>query len=260
MAPGDWTSVIEQAAGLGVEMVQFIGGEPTLNRSLPDYVRQARGLGMKVEVFSNLVHVSPDLWSLFERRGVQLATSYYSDSAAEHEKITMGRGSHQRTRANIAEAVRRSIPLRVGVVDISDGQRVSQARDELASLGFVGEVRVDRLRGVGRGGTAAPDPSQLCGGCGQGKAAVAPDGSVWPCVFSRWLPVGNVLTAPLAEILTGPRMRQTTATLVKQFASGPSFPCVPKMCDPQCGPSCSPACNPAGNCTPSGKCVPTEYE
>src|SRR6266516_3978239 len=25
----------------------------------------------------------------------------------------------------------------------------------------------------------------------QGDRAVGPDGSVWPCVFARWLPVGN---------------------------------------------------------------------
>ncbi len=31
MTADDWRSVISQAAGLGVSMVQFIGGEPTLH-------------------------------------------------------------------------------------------------------------------------------------------------------------------------------------------------------------------------------------
>ncbi|MFE2757920.1 radical SAM protein [Actinosynnema sp. NPDC059335] len=260
MTPGDWESVIDQAGRIGVEMVQFIGGEPTLHRSLPDLVNRALGRGLRVEVFSNLVHVSPRLWELFARPGVQLATSYYSDRPDEHEGITKVRGSHERTKANIVEALRRSIPLRIGVTDLRDGQRVEQARGELAALGFEGEVRVDHLRGVGRGARAmASDSSALCGQCGDGKIAVAADGSVWPCVFSRWLPVGNVRLAPLVEILNGPTMLATTTALAERFAQRPVSPCVPNMCDPQCGPSCGPACNPAGNCTPKGKCVPTEY-
>ncbi|WP_269436157.1 SPASM domain-containing protein [Saccharothrix sp. NRRL B-16348] len=105
----------------------------------------------------------------------------------------------------------------------------------------------------------ASDSSALCGQRGDRKVAVAEDGSVWPCVFSRWLPVGNVRLAPLVEILNGPTMLATTTALAERFAQRPVSPCVPNMCDPQCGPSCGPACNPAGNCTPKGKCVPTEY-
>nr|WP_207925917.1 radical SAM protein [Actinocrispum wychmicini] len=258
----DWSSVIDQAAGLGTSMVQFIGGEPTLHRGLPDLVGHALGRRLQVEVFSNLVHVSPQLWDVFAQPGVQLATSYYADGADQHESITKGRGSYTRTKANIAEAVRRSIPLRVGLIDMSDGQRVEGARAELAALGVTGEVRVDRLRQVGRGvRTSSPDLSQLCGHCGRGKVAVASDGSVWPCVFSRWLPVGNVRHDSLTDILTGPPMAETSMRLAAQF--GPRLPegavCVPRMCDPQCGPSCGPACEPMNNCTPVGACVPTEY-
>jgi hypothetical protein len=82
---------------------------------LPDLVHRALDPGLEVEVFSNLVHVPPQLWEIFAQPSVQLATSYYSDDAAEHEGITKGRGSHARTKANITEALRRSIPLRVGL-------------------------------------------------------------------------------------------------------------------------------------------------
>lgn len=44
----------------------------------------------------------------------------------------------------------RSIPLRVGVVDLGDDQRTRQAAGELAALG-VADVGYDRLRQVGRG-------------------------------------------------------------------------------------------------------------
>ncbi|HVK22017.1 MAG TPA: radical SAM protein [Actinokineospora sp.] len=261
MTPDDWGGVIDQAADLGTEMVQFIGGEPTLHRALPDMVGQALGRGLRVEVFSNLVHVPASLWEVFTQPGVSLATSYYADRADQHESITKGRGSYGRTKANIIEALRRSIPLRVGVIDVRDGQRVKQARVELAALGLTGEVRVDHLRQVGRGvRERQPSLSQLCGHCAQGKIAVSATGEVWPCVFSRWLPVGNVRHDALADILTGSSMVKTTAVLREHF--GDDSPGMAKPCDPQCGPNCSPACNPscwptgAGPCGPKGGCQP----
>src|SRR5579884_344591 len=51
MTTADWERVIGQAAGLGVELVQFIGGEPTLRSDLAHLIRHARGTGMEVEVF-----------------------------------------------------------------------------------------------------------------------------------------------------------------------------------------------------------------
>ncbi|MGH3933127.1 MAG: hypothetical protein ACRDTF_24495 [Pseudonocardiaceae bacterium] len=67
-------------AQLGGRMVQFIGGEPTLHRSLPAFVNHALTGGLEVEVFSNLVHVSTQLWEVFAQPGVRLATSYYSET------------------------------------------------------------------------------------------------------------------------------------------------------------------------------------
>lgn len=258
MVAADWRAVISDAASIGIGMVQFIGGEPTLHPAFVELVGCALDHGLLVEVYSNLVHVTPAMWELFSMPGVSLATSYYSDSAPEHDAITRRSRSHERTRANLAEALGRKIPLRAGIVELADGQRSEQARLELEELG-VEQIGIDRMRHVGRGqqGTAA-DVSQLCGHCGQGVAAVAADGSVWPCVFSRWMAVGNVLKAPLREILAGPEMNAVSADLAREFAS--TRPCVPKMCDPQCGPNCSPACNPTGctpnGCNPRGHCQP----
>ena len=84
---------------------------------------------------------------------------------------------------------------------------------------------------------------------------------VWPCVFSRWLPVGNVRTASLAEIVSGPRVTEVRDQLAARFEPI-QVPCVPNMCDPQCGPRCSPACGPQGGgspCAPRGGCRPN-YE
>lgn len=81
MLPEDWVRVIAEVAQLGGRMVQFIDGEPTLHRSLPAFVAHALAGGLEVEVFSNLVHVSPQLREVFAQPGVRLAASYYSDNA-----------------------------------------------------------------------------------------------------------------------------------------------------------------------------------
>ncbi len=244
MTSADWVRVIDEAAELGVEMVQFIGGEPTLHRELDLLVRHALSRGLEVEVYTNLVRVTPEQWVRFELRGVRLATGYCSDDPAEHESIT-GRRSHGRTLANIEEAVRREIPLRVGLVDVSDEQRVSQATEQLAQVGGQ-EIGIDRVRGVGRGvRRGEPDVTELCGNCGQGVMAVASDGSVWPCVFSRWMDVGNVTAPPLESILGGVRAQSARRELAASFAQqrqtynraqcNPN--CLPQTCQPQCGPN-----------------------
>ncbi|MDG4793079.1 radical SAM protein [Micromonospora sp. WMMD1082] len=256
MAAADWRRVIDQSVELGVEMVQFIGGEPTLHPDLPDLLGYALAAGVEVEVFSNLVHVTPALWELFAQPGVRLACSYYSDRAGQHAAITGRAGSYARTRANIGEAVRRSIPLRVGVIDMGEGQRVAGAVAELRDLG-VAEVGVDRLRQVGRGVRGgAEGVEQLCGNCASGVLAVGADGAVWPCVFSRWLPVGNVREADLALILAGRRTGQVRAEMEAAFNKQPKPcgpQCAPARCQPTCSPSCSPSCSP---CAPSKRCWP----
>lgn len=253
MAKADWLRVIDEGADLGVSMVQFIGGEPTLHPHLPDFIERARSHGIAVEVFSNLVHVTPTLWETFSRWGVQLATSWYSDRAAEHERITGRRGSHTRTIDGVMEALRRDIPLRVGVIGISDRQRVEEACQRLAALG-VTDVRVDHLRHVGRGDHGgAAGTQQLCGNCANGVLAVMPDGEVRPCVFTRWIEVGNVHQARLATITGGECLEKRRRELQAAFAqrSGAEV-----ACSPSCTPNapCSPACNPS--CVPQTSCQP----
>lgn len=204
----NWFVLLDQAAGLGVTMVQYIGGEPTLHPHLPQLIDHALTLGMRVEVFSNLVHVRPSMWRALDRPGVSLATSYYSNNAAEHEKITGGRGSYARTRENIGEAVRRGIPLRAGIIHVVDGQNIDGACAELRALGVTGPVGMDRARAIGNGGQSglngeSNDLAELCGRCGTDRVAISPNGIVTPCVMSRWLTAGDVRRQSLADILTG---------------------------------------------------------
>ncbi|WP_291417494.1 SPASM domain-containing protein [Actinophytocola sp.] len=107
------------------------------------------------------------------------------------------------------------------------GQRAEQAQAELVDLG-VPAIGYDRLRQVGRGvRDQQASTAQMCGRCGDGVAAVSPDGAVWPCVFSRWLPIGNVLETELAAILAGPEAAGVRAELAETFAARKPSACRP---------------------------------
>lgn len=238
----DWKRVIGAAAGLGITRVQFIGGEPSLHPGLPDLIAAAVAAGLRTEVFTNLVHVPARTWDAYLMPGVTLATSWYSDDPAEHAAIT-GRRTWHRTAANIATALRRGIPLRVGVIDgIIPAQRAAQAAAMLADLG-VSDIATDRVRGFGRGTVA--DPAQACGQCGRGVAAVLPDGSLTPCPMTRWRVAGNVTATSLATLLGTP------LTGAARGLGPAGRQAHPGACNPTCVPDsyCNPMCTP-GACRP----------
>ena len=59
MTVDEWRRVIDEGAALGVRLVQFIGGEPSLHADLPSLIEHALDQHIEVEVFSNLVRVTP---------------------------------------------------------------------------------------------------------------------------------------------------------------------------------------------------------
>jgi sulfatase maturation enzyme AslB (radical SAM superfamily) len=260
MTEEDWRAVISDAAASGVRRVQFIGGEPTRCPGWEDLVTYALDCGLSVQVYSNLYRIHAEWWDLFARPRVSLATSYYSDQAEEHDRVTGRRGSHARTRANIAEAVRRGIPIKAGIVDVIDGQRIDQARADLEALG-VTHIQTDRVRGVGNATKILPSVTELCGHCADGRAAIMPDGTVTPCVLGRFLPAGSVRdVGGLSAVLSGPRWGEIAASIPRRRGACGPGPCTPgeDSCQPSpgmspwCGPDdeeCSPG-SPGSECSP----------
>ncbi|MEU9523281.1 radical SAM protein [Streptomyces sp. NPDC048224] len=241
MTAADWKTLISEAAAIGVRTVQFIGGEPTLHPEFTALVHRALGVGLNVQVYSNLYRVKLDHWTLFSHPRVSLATSYYSDTAEEHERVTGRKDSHAATRSNIVQALKRGIPLQVGIVEVFDGQRTAEARDELLALG-VRTVNVDRVRSVGRGEVHVPSTSDLCGRCADGRAAVMTDGTVTPCVLGRFLNTGNAKTDGLAAVFGGQQWADTAASKPPPFvATGGCTPADSNDCDPAQTPACDPA-------------------
>lgn len=240
MTTADWEQVIDQAAAIGVKMVQFIGGEPTLDPGLPRLIRHALGNDLKVYVYSNLVRITPELWEQFSRPGISLGTSWYSADPALHATITGSRASYERTRANIAEAVRRGIPVRAAIVEVAPGQDIARAAAELHRL-TVTDIRIRPSQGVGRAARdgTGQDVAELCGNCGLDRAAILPDGQLVPCAIGRWLDCGNVRETPLAGLLSGPAWQHTLSLVPRRDLNA-------------CAPGCPPASD--GNDCPPASC------
>jgi len=139
----------------------------------------------------------------------------------------------------LVEALGRGIPVRVGVVAVGEGQDLRATLAELEGLGVVA-VGVDRVREVGRGVRGGgPGVEQLCGRCGDGQLAVSPDGEVWPCVFARWLVLGDARTTSLMEL--NRRARPVRERLRLGFrSSARSTRCSPNDGNPCGGPLCLP--------------------
>jgi MoaA/NifB/PqqE/SkfB family radical SAM enzyme len=202
---------------------------------------RALGAGLDVEVYSNLVHVTDEMWELFQSPRVSLAFSYFARDATAHNAVT-GRPSHKATRRNAEKAAALGIPIRAGVIDFG---HVREAVSDLKAIG-VTKVATDRVRRIGRGGDGTPAPAELCGRCGHNVAAVSADGDVSPCIFTRWLKVGNVRQTPLADILASPAMTTALTTIPRR---------ADRACDPDdpdddpCSPDKETECPPA-SCSP----------
>jgi MoaA/NifB/PqqE/SkfB family radical SAM enzyme len=278
MTFGDWMRVIDEAADLGCPNVQFIGGEPTMHPRLDDLIDHANHRGFEfIEVFTNATRIGKGLVGCFQRCGVHVATSFYSDDPTIHEQITRGEGSWQRTVSGIETVLDAGIPIRVGVTEtmrnVGHGVR---AIEFLKALG-VKNVRIDRERGVGRGnlvhlGGDGERYEELCGECWKGKLCVTSNGEAFPCVFSRATQLGDVRSGLLAILKTTDLadFRQKIramhgpvfTTLLDTAASGPNISRDQSAASERCNPdACGPgSCNPASACNPDacgpGSCNP----
>lgn len=260
----DYAQIIDDAYELGCRRVQFIGGEPTLNRDLEVLIAGASEKGFElIEVFTNLMRLPARLIECFRSRDVHVATSVYAKSAAVHDKITTVSGSFARTVSNLKKLIAAEIPVRVGVIEMAENRGgFEETISFLRSIG-VQNVGSDSVRKIGRGGTpCGNDMSELCGECAGGTLCVGPDGRASPCIMSKAWSVGSVAESQLAEIVHSEQLQRTRHAIYEHTVKPREMAvrstgevvavCTPKTCVPY--NSCSPKWGP-GPCEPSG-CIP----
>jgi len=247
----DWKTAIAEAAHLGCKRVQFIGGEPTLHPHLPAMIETAREVGFDVvELFTNCTRMDENLVACLSANQVTVASSLYSADPRIHDQVTRTPGSWQLTVSGFQRLLSNSLQIRVSVVEMPANQEtIHKTLSLLKSLG-INHVRRDMVRPAGRANhhdTSGPSSpmAHLCGQCWKGRLCVSCNREVYPCVFSRGFPVGDV-TNGLGPIVRGPALRQFR-TQHRQLHIDRS---AEASCDPEelCTPDVS--CNPPPQCQP----------
>ena len=237
-------AVLEDARALGFRRVQLTGGDPLLSPWLVPAARWATELGFEqVEIFTNGVALSAELLRRLRGLPVAFACSCYSCDPAVHDHITRRPGSQRRTVRAIRRILAAGLPLRVGIIVLDENRgQLAATRAWLGRLGVPAQaIGVSPQRQVGRGTVTAFDPADTPASTPpatadapperapfSGKAAVAADGTVYPCIFRRTLPRGSVHRQSLREILTAPvalaggltALGQRAATWADRLACG----------------------------------------
>ena len=232
-------AVLDDAKALDFELVQLTGGDPLLSPHCVRAAEYALDVGIpKVEVYTNGLALRGNIYERLRELGVSFAFSVYSHDASRHDAITRTPGSHGRTIRAIRRAARDGLSVRTGTIIMgeNDGD-AEQTHAYLVQLGVkASAVGVDQARAVGRGelhdtshdqghgGIAEPQVVEAKQGDGEesprpfgGTAAVGSDGVVYPCIFSRHLPLGSVRRQTLLTILNAPSSVKTpTENLVAE--------------------------------------------
>lgn len=216
--------LIDEAAAMRFEVVQFTGGDPLLCPFLVDLVASATARGIPVrEVYTNGLLLKGALLDELTSLGARFALSMYSHDPATHDRITRTPGSQRRTVDAIRRLVERGAHVRVGIALMEENRDdLEPTARLLESIGVPrSRIRHDHIHPVGRGGDvhgaarAADGPpadapaapaATASGGLhagahrSRGKLMVDPDGVAYPCIFQRWLPLGSLREESLATV------------------------------------------------------------
>jgi MoaA/NifB/PqqE/SkfB family radical SAM enzyme len=236
-----YIKIIADAAQLGCQRIQFIGGEPTLHNDLPRFLRAAQSARIPhIEVFTNGTRLSDKLIEVFRETGTQVSISFYSEEPEVHDAITQRRGSHIATSNGIKALAEAKIPLRLFYIEMAENSgHFDRTKRYLETLGAT-DVSYDRVRHIGRASTlGTPDAidavGELCGMCGSKRVAVLPDGSVAPCIMSRRLIVGHVEDKPLSRILEDNPLQQFRSMLKRATRNSADDDPMSPQCSPNAG-------------------------
>ncbi|MDE1463975.1 radical SAM/SPASM domain-containing protein [Spartinivicinus poritis] len=226
LSTSEWISVVEEVLSYGVNVLTFIGGEPTIRLDLAEtlakLVRETNPK-IKLRMFSNFSIPSrmQALRSFVEAYDVEIGTAIYGINAKQHDEMTGVTGSFART-MNAIEM------MRTGGVDVFVGMYV-----DLSAPAYKKEC-IEWLRSIGIKRYEVIAPSQVGRGviklwkmkksknsnkkifsfternfnnagvghnCFLDHFAIKPNGDVSPCIMMRNYNYGNIKDTSINRIL-----------------------------------------------------------
>jgi radical SAM protein with 4Fe4S-binding SPASM domain len=196
---------------LGHPFVQFTGGDPLIHPHLVEAVALARSKGVAgIEIYTNGLLLSDALIARLRPHAPRLSFSIYADTPEIHDAITHLPGSWHKTLSAMRRAQAAGLEIRAGVALMDENVDVAARMPGFLhrELGLTEEsIRFDTVKQTGRGRESPrlqqhyADGHMPAGASSQGKLCIAADGNVYPCIFARKTPLGNIRTTTLEAIV-----------------------------------------------------------
>lgn len=251
-----WLNLISEARAEGAHTLQLIGGEPLLYPKWRELVIKAREEKYDlIEIFTNATLIDDDCIKFFKEYDVSLATTLYADNAAIHDKVTLHKGSFEKTLNAINKIIDNNLPLRIASIIMKANENEAENIMKLCTKLGVEVTPPDIVRPTGRGDDKELLPTAYTKqpikppfftdiesfaknrhyhSCLAGRLAITADGDVIPCIFARNQICGNIIDMPLHSVLTNQALKtcwQTTKDCIIKCRS-----CEYRYACPDCRP------------------------
>ena len=135
-----WKSVIDKLSEIGIFILTFTGGEPTLREDLPELLLYAQNKGMVTGLISNGRKLKDKAYvNLLEKSGLDFVQVTLESQKSEiHDKMTNAKGSLRETIEGIKNAVQSQI-----YVSTNTTLSKNNVDDFLSTIDFIKSLGVD---------------------------------------------------------------------------------------------------------------------
>lgn len=222
---------LDFARSIGRPFVQFTGGDPLIHKELLAAVAHAFKLDFQgIEIYTNGLLLSDTLLAKLKPYQPRISFSLYADTAELHDAITQLPGSWKKTIAAMKRTKQMGFDIRAGIAlmpeNIECVDRMVPFLEKEVSLDAK-HIRFDPVKQTGRGQfmdgakqiLIAPSHAPKTGDLRRGKLCIAANGNVYPCVFSRKVPLGNIRQQPLPNIIEQLAKRKEAAASAERWQS-----------------------------------------
>lgn len=220
MSLDNFKMVCQELIDIGVRKVQLIGGEPFCNKDIMRMLDYASSRFDFVEVFTNGISINEEWCEFFKNNKIHIAMSVYSYDAEEHDKVTLQKGSHEKTVHSIELLKQYGIPYRIATVymkDVSVGEKntdlytINPNKDviRMAGRGNIGLLTPELLKKkliTKKTFSYALNPESIAcnvngNRCFSSKLYISANLEVYPCVMERRFSHGNLKDKRIGDII-----------------------------------------------------------